>query len=426
MTENKSAESFVIQGQKSLDGVVEVSGAKNSAGPLLAASLLTEQACVIDNLPLVKDVFGQIEILKSMGVEIEWLGERKIKIRAGKGVSPEKIALSLIGKSRVSVLLIGALIARFDEFKFAPPGGDKIGLRPITTHIEALEKLGARVEKQNEFYHFSGQGLRGGEIVLKEFSVTATETLMMAAAGTEGRTVIKCAAAEPHVRHLGEMLNKMGAKIKGLGTHTLEIEGKKNLKGVEHNVLSGHIEAETFFIIGAMTPGAIEIKNIVMSDLDIFLAKMDEVGVLFEKGDNSLKVEFSPKLRSARFQSLPWPGFPTDILPIVVPLLTQAQGKSLIHDPLYENRLNYVHELRKMGADIEIVDPHRALIFGPTPLSGIEISSWDIRAGAALVVAGLMAQGKTIVKNAYQIDRGYEKMDEKLRKLGAEIKRVSV
>lgn len=404
--------------------MVNISGAKNSAGPILAAALLSKQASIIDNLPLIEDIFNLIEILESMGVEIEWLGDKKIKIQVGKDFSPQRIALSLIGKSRVSVLLIGALLVRFEQFKFARPGGDKIGLRPITTHLEALKKLGVRVSRKNDFYCFDSQDLRGGEVVLREFSVTATETLMMAAAGTKGKTIIKGAATEPHVRHLGEMLNKMGARIKGLGNHILEIEGTNELNGVEHDVLSDHIEAETYFVIGAVTPGMVEIRNIVLEDLWNFLAKMEEIGVRFEKGEDWLRVDYSPELKPTRFQSLPWPGFPTDILPIVVPLMTQAQGKTLIHDPLYENRLNYVHELRKMGADIEIVDPHRALIFGKTPLRGIEISSWDIRAGASLVVAGLMAEGETVINNIYQIDRGYEKMEEKLMAIGAEIKRI--
>ena len=414
---------FLIEGQKPLEGQVEISGAKNDAGPVLAATLLTKEPCVIDNLPLVEDVFCLLEVLRKMGADVEWLDKRKVKIQA-VNLDPEKIDFDLIEKTRLSVLLIAPLVSRFKNFKFARPGGDRIGLRPITTHLEALKKLGVKIEKKGDFYFFKSEDLKGREIVLEEFSVTATENLMMAASQIEGKTRILGAAAEPHVQDLGEMLKEMGVKIEGIGTHTIEIEGQKNLKGVDRRVIPDYLEAGTFIVVGAVTPGTLEIKNVILDHLNIFLAKMEEIGVLFEKGKDSIKVSFSPNLKPVRVQALPWPGFPTDLLPIVVPLLTQAEGKSLIHDPLYENRLNFVHELRKMGADIEVVDPHRALIFGKNELSGIKISSWDVRAGASLIIAALMAKGKTIIDNIYQVDRGYEKIDEKLRKLGAEIKRI--
>lgn len=415
---------FVIHGNKSLEGRVEISGAKNSAGPLLAATLLTKEECLIGNLPLVKDVFNLLAILKSMGVEVEWVEQHKVRIKAGEGVRPEKMDLSLLGKSRVSVLLIGALATRFKKFEFTPPGGDKIGLRPITTHLEALKEMGLKVEKQQGRYIFDASSLHPTKVILREFSVTATEVLVMAAAGMEGRAEIKTAAAEPHVRCLCTMVSKMGAEIEGRGTHHLIIRGRADLSGVEADVAPDHVEAATFFLIGAATKGKMVLDKFTVSDLDFFLAKMKKMGVPFESDESRLIVGYAPQLKPLEIQALPWPGFPTDILPIVVPLLTQAQGKSLVHDPLYENRLNYVQELRKMGADIEVVDPHRALVFGKTPLSGIEISSWDIRAGASLVVAALMAEGKARINNVYQIDRGYEKLDEKLKALGADIKRV--
>lgn len=417
------AEKFVIAGKRKLEGRVEISGAKNDAGPVIAATLLAREPFVIDNLPLVEDIFCLLEILKGMGSDVQWLEKKKIRIE-NKNIDPEKLDFSLIGKTRVSVLLIGPMLARFKKLKFSSPGGDKIGLRPITAHLEAFEKLGAKIKEENGYYFFDGENLKGREIVLGEFSVTATENLMMLASGIEGRTIIKMAADEPHVQDLAKMLRDMGAKIEQRGSHTIEIDGQENLKGTFHEIIPDHVETGTFFTIGALTPGILEIKNIILDHLDVFLAKTEEIGVLFEKGNDFLRVEFSPNLKAVKIQALPWPGFPTDLLPIVVPLLTQAKGKSLIHDPLYENRLNFIHELRKMGADIEIVDPHRAFVFGKTPLSGIEISSWDIRAGASLTIAGLMARGKTIIGNISQIDRGYEKIDEKLRKLGADIKRI--
>lgn len=416
-------EKFIIQGGKPLNGTVEVAGYKNSAGACLAATLLTEEESVIDNLLLVEDVFSLIELLKGMGAEIDWLDKRRVKINTAK-VDPQKIDFEEVSKTRVSVLLIGPLLARFKNFKFSRPGGDRIGLRPITTHLEAFRKLGAKIQEQGDFYQFRAKTLSSNEIILKEFSVTATENLMMAAASIPGRTIIKGAAAEPQVQDLGEMLKKMGVEIEGLGTHIITIEGEDRLRGVNHKIIPDWTIAGTFIIAGCVTPGQVEIKNINPNHLDLFLDKLEEIGVNFEKKPNSILVDYSPNLKATKVQALPYPGFPTDLLPVISVLLTQAKGKSLIHDPLYENRFSHLQELKKMGADIELVDPHRALIFGKTPLKGLRIESRDIRAGASLVVAGLMAQGQTVLENIFQIDRGYEKIEGKLCRLGADIKRI--
>ncbi len=418
------ADKFVIKGGNSLEGEIELRGSKNAAGPILAATLLTDEECIIDNLPLVEDILNLIDILKGMGAKTEWQGERKLKIKAGSCVDPAKMDFEKISKMRISVLLIGSLLPRFKKFKITRPGGDRIGLRPIATHLEALKKLGAEIKEIDSFYEIKTDKLEGKEIILKEFSVTATENLMMAAVLSSGKTKIKGAAAEPHIQDLGEMLKKMGAKIEGLGTHTIEIEGREKLCGVFHKVIPDSIEAGTFILAGALTPGQVKVKNIIYEHLDMFLDKLEEIGVNFKKESDAVIVDYSFQLKAVRVQALPFPGFPTDLLPPLVPLLTQAEGKSLVHDPLYENRLNYAHELRKMGADIELVDPHRAIVFGKTPLSGQKIESLDIRAGAALVLAGLLAKGKTIIENIYQIDRGYEKIEERLQKLGADIKRI--
>lgn len=418
------AEKFIIEGEKPLEGEIEVRGSKNAAGAILAATLLTSEECVIDNLPLVSDILNLIDILKEMGAEIKWLEKRKVKIRAGKRIDPQKMDFKKISKSRISVLLIGALLPRFKEFKISRPGGDRIGLRPITTHLKALKELGVDVEEEGDFYYFKTAGLQGKEIVLQEFSVTATENLIMTATLTEGKTIIKGAACEPHVQDLAKMLNNMGGNIKRIGTHTLRIQGVKKLKGTVHKIIPDYLEAGTFIVIGAAVGKKLKVNNIVSEHLDLFLAKLKEIGVEVRKNNDSIEVWRVANLKPARVQALPYPGFPTDLLPIVVPLLTKAKGKSLIHDPLYPNRFSYVDELRKMGADIEIVDPHRAFVFGKTPLKGFRIESWDIRAGAALVLAGLMAQGKTIIENVEQIDRGYERIEERLQKLGANIKRV--
>jgi len=421
------SEKFIIKGGAPLNGLVEIGGYKNSAGACLAAALLTNEELILDNLPLVEDVFKMIKILESMGAGVSWLEKRKIKIKAGSGVSVEKMNLGPVSETRVSVLLIGSLISRFGKFKICHPGGDRIGVRPITTHLEALKKLGVKIESQDDFYIFNSGNLKGKEIILKEFSVTATENLMMVAAKVPGKTIIKGAAAEPQIQDLGFLLKKMGARIAGLGTNTILIEGVEKLKGTSHKIIPDLIEAGTFIVAGALTPDSnIEIRNLLPEHLDIFLDKLEEIGVNLEKGRDFVKVKYSPDLKATRVQALPYPGFPTDLLPITITLLTQAKGKSLIHDPLYENRFNYIQELKKMGADIEIVDPHRAFIYGKTPLRGLRIESWDIRAGASLVLAGLVANGKTMIGNVYQIDRGYERIEEKLQKLGADIKRVNI
>ena len=416
---------FIITGQQKLEGEIEVRGSKNAAGAILAATLLTDEPCVIDNIPLVKDILNLIDILKEMGCKVEWLDKRKVRVTADQSVDPSKLNFEKFSKARTSVLLIGPLLSRFKEFKVSRPGGDRIGLRPITTHLDALEQLGAHIEEDGDFYYIKAGQLKGAEIVLPEFSVTATENLLMAACTAEGETIIKVAADEPHVQDLIKLLTAMGAKIEIAGSHILKIKGVKKLKGAEHQIIPDPIEAGTFMIIAALTEGRMLIKNVEPSHLDMFLQKLKEIGVEFKQEGNTMEVFRAKNLKAIRLQALPHPGFPTDLLPLTVPLLTQAEGKSLIHDPLYENRLNYTQELRKMGADIEIVDPHRAFVLGKTSLSGVTIDSWDIRAGASLLVAGLIAEGITIVKSVHQIDRGYEKIDERLRALGADIKRVS-
>ena len=420
----RTAEKFVIGGGRPLEGEIEVRGAKNAAASILPAVLLTDQECVIDNIPLVQDVLNLIDILKSLGAQVEWLDTRKIKISPGAKIDVAAMDFKKASAIRMSVLLIGALLPRINHFKIAKPGGDRIGLRPISTHIEALRKLGVSIEQEGSFYKISSDNMQGKEIVLREFSVTATENLMMASTLISGKTIIKGAAAEPHIQNLGEMLNKMGAKIAGLGTHTIIIEGVKKLGGVSHSVIPDPNEAGTFIMAGAITPGQVRVKGAISTHMDVFIDKLEEIGINLKKEEEAIIVDYSPELNPVRVQALPYPGFPTDLLPPLVPLLTQAKGKSLVHDPLYENRLSYTHELRKMGADIEMVDPHRAIVFGKTELTGQRIESGDIRAGAALIIAGLMAKGNTTIENIHQIDRGYEKIEERLQGLGADIKRT--
>lgn len=417
-------EKFIITGNKALAGEIEVRGSKNAAGPCLAAALLTTETVIIDNLPLIDDIKNTISVIESLGAKIEWLGDRKLKITA-ETLNSENIDLEKVSKTRMSVVLFGSLLTRFNNFKISSPGGDVIGMRPITVQLGALKKIGAHIEREGDVYHIWRDELVGKEIILGEFSPTATEALMLAAVLAKGKTIIKGAASELSVQDTSKILVSMGAKITWKSSHTIEIEGVEALHGCEHSVEPDNLEAGTFIVIGALTPGKVVVKNINFEYLDMFLHKLEEMGVNFDRGENQITVFYSPFLKPLKVQALPHPGFPTDLLPIIIPLLVRAQGKSLIHDPLYENRLGYVQELRKMGGDLEIVDPHRAFVFGPKVLEGTSVNSLDVRAGAVLIVAGLMAEGKTVINDVFHIDRGYERIEERLQKLGADIKRIS-
>ena len=417
-------EKILIEGGFPLFGEVEISGSKNEAGAILAGTLLAQGKFQIDNLPLITDIINEIEILRKMGAKIEWLGTKKISIIT-ENVNPEKIPFDLFEKMRISVLFLGPLLAKFKKFKVPRPGGDKIGLRPILTHLEAFKELGVRIKQENDFYYFEApKKIKKNKIVLKEFSVTATENLMLFFAKKEGNFKIELAASEPHVQNLGKFLEKMGAKIEGLGTHTLIIKGKENLSATDFSISPDPIETGTFFIAFAISGGEGLIKTSGFENLTYFLEKMKEAGVKFKLTKEGILVKKSKNFKPTKIQTLPHPGFPTDLQPQTCVLLTQAKGKSLIHETLYENRFQHLHELRKMGADIEITDPHRSIILGKTKLFGTKVNSSDIRAGASLILAGLIAKGETIVENISQIDRGYEKIDEKLKKLGAKIERV--
>lgn len=414
---------FIIQGKHPLKGAVKSQGAKNASLPILAATLLTDKECLIKNVPRIKDVENILEILKSLGSRIKWKDEHTLLI------SSQEVALSLLDKKlvqsmRSSILFIGPILARFKKIEIPEPGGCIIGARPIDIHLYALEKLGAKISRENGYYRFETNGLIGSKIILPEFSVTATENLIMASVLARGRTIVKLAAAEPHVQDLCLFLNKMGAKIKGIGTHTLIIDGVKKLSGTKHSIIPDQEEIGTLAVASALTKGEVEIQNIVSEYLEIILLKLSQIGVHFKIKNNSLLILPSLELHSFTLQTLPYPGFPTDLQAPFGVLATQCKGTSLIKDPLYEGRLGYIQELVKMGANAIVADPHRVIITGPTPLYGQEIRSLDLRAGASLVLAGLIAQGETVINDAQIIDRGYEKLDEKLVSLGAKIKRV--
>ncbi len=424
-------EKFIIHGEKPLIGEITVKGSKNAATPILAATLLTKNPCIISNIPLIEDVFRMIELIESLGVSVKWLTKNKVRIQA-RELNISQLKNEIICQLRSSVLLLGPLLARLERIEFPSPGGCVIGARSLETHLKAFESLGIKINRKGEKYIFSlpsNTNKKINDIVLKEFSVTATENILMFASLLPQKTIIRLAAAEPHVQDLIRFLQKLGVKIEGGGTHHLIVEGKSQLSGAEHRLVPDYIEAGTFLIAIAATHGKALVRGVMLDHMDAIIFKLREMGVrlkIHPRKDNLCDILVLPslKLKATNIQTLPYPGLPTDIQAPFGVLATQADGTSLIHDPLYEGRLRYVNELNKMGANCLIADAHRAFIVGPTPLYGKEITSFDIRAGATLIIAGLMAKGKTIINNIYQVDRGYEKIEKRLRKLGANIRRT--
>lgn len=406
-----------------MKGVIDVRGSKNATTPILAASLLTKEECVISNIPLIEDVFRMLEILESLGAEIKWLGERKISIVA-KNIQSEKIDAEKVKQLRSSILLLGSLTARFDSFKLYHPGGCAIGSRPVGTHFDALRQMGVEIAQKEKFYIVNAKRRKTARVVLREMSVTGTENAMMLAAAIPGKTIIKIAACEPHVEDLGKFLVSMGAKIKGLGTHTLEIVGTKKLHGAKHQIIPDANEAATFLIMGVATGSPIRIKNAVEENLDLVLEKLREFGADFNISKNYIEIVPAKKLKAiSKIDTRTYPGIPSDVQAPFGILATQAEGKTLMHDTLFEGRFNYIGEIKRMGANAKVIDIHQVLIEGPTELKGSEIKSFDLRAGASLIIAALLAKGKTIIRDIYQVDRGYERIEERLQKLGADIKR---
>lgn len=426
-----------------MKGEVTLQGSKNAALPILAATLLTTQECVLERVPRTEDIFRMIELLKGLGVKVDWQGDHTLKVKAAN-IDPTAINFETVGLFRASILLIGPLLARCKQFNMPGPGGCQIGARSIDTHLDAFSSLGAKISKGEvsigkgedslviDLFSFDGRPMKAAEIVLDEFSVTATENILLASVLLPGETVIKLAAAEPNVQDLCHFLVSLGASIEGIGTHTLKVRGLKSLdKPVRFRISTDINEMGTFLAAAAVTQGDILVHDVVLDFCDSVLKKARDMGVGIEimankrKGgvddEVSVRVWKRGPLRAVRIQTMPYPGFPTDLQAPFGVLATQAQGLSLIHDPLYEGRLRYLDELAKMGAKTFIADPHRAIVSGPTQLAGQEIQTFDIRAGATLIIAGLAAKGRTILHNSYQVDRGYERLDERLGKLGARI-----
>ncbi|HPH96769.1 MAG TPA: UDP-N-acetylglucosamine 1-carboxyvinyltransferase [Anaerolineaceae bacterium] len=424
-------EQFLVYGGKPLSGEISPSGNKNAALPLLSACLLSREPITLHNVPLIKDVLTMRALLESLGVQFTDMGGNSWKIQA-REVRPADLDPDITRKIRASILLAGPMTARSGELLLPPPGGDVIGRRRVDTHILALQALGAEVECDRSF-HFKANGrLKGANILLDEASVTGTENAIMACVTAEGKSIIRNAASEPHIQELCHFLNLLGAKIDHIGSNTLHIEGVKELGGGEFTIGPDYLEVVSFIGAAAVTHGSIRVKNAGPEYLDMIRLVMRRLGVEWEvdgqdvvvPSDQKLKVEADLGGAIPEISVMPWPSFPTDLMSIAIVVATQSEGSILFHDWMYPSRMYFTDKLVGMGAHIVLCDPHRCIVQGPTQLVGEKLESPDIRAGMALVLAALSAQGKSHIRNIGQIDRGYEKVDEKLRALGANIERV--
>ena len=411
---------FVIEGGQRLSGELSVQGAKNAALPLLAGCLLTEEEIKITNVAQIRDVDSLCEIMMSLGAEIERT-EGVVHVTA-KDISVADLAKDKVSSLRGSILLMGALLGRLRSVTIPMPGGDIIGARPIDVHLDAFKQLGATVEMGDGVVCVDGKDMKPGVVILKELSVTATENVLLAAATLPGKTTIHLSAAEPHVRALCELLVKMGARIDGIGTHTITIEGKRKLSGAEYENIYDMIEAGTFILLGVALKAEISVEHVPTEDMQIFFKILNDIGANISITGDTVRVH-PADIKGFKIQTLPYPGLATDLQAPFSVVATQARGSSLIHDPMYEGRFKYAAELSKMGAKITVCDPHRIIIEGPTPLTGNHIPSLDIRSGITLIMAGLLARGTTIIDDAEIIDRGYANLPERLSGVGASIKR---
>ena len=415
-------EKFVIKGGKRLKGRVKISGAKNSALPLLAASILSDEGLILENVPDVADVRTMLKALELLGVNYNFDRDKnRIEIDSSC-VQPVEIPYDIIRRMRASVLLMGPLLARFKKAYVYTPGGCAIGARPIDLHIEAFKKLGADYKVKEGYSILKTRKLKGNFIYFDKVTVTGTENVIMASVFAEGETVIENAAIEPEVVDLCNCLVKMGANIEGIGTKSLKIVGVKRLKKISHKVIPDRIEAGTFVIAAAVTDGKVEIENVNPSHLDSFLSKVKDAGVNLEVKENAILVEGTSTIKPVDIETSPYPGFPTDLQAQFMVLMLKADGVSHIKENIFENRFQHVQELIRLGADIKL-DGNTAIVKGGNPLAGADVMATDLRASASLVLAGLFAKGVTKVHRIYHLDRGYESFEEKLKKLGAAIKR---
>jgi len=416
---------FVIRGGDPLLGTVRVSGAKNAALPCMAAALLTDQPVILENIPQVRDIQTTRNLLAAMGAEVE-LGygraHHRTTLHCANLVAPEA-SYELVKTMRASTLVLGPLVARCGRASVSLPGGCAIGARPIDLHIKGLEQLGAKITQDHGYVEATAARLKGAEIVFDKITVTGTEDLLMAATLAEGETLLQNCAREPEVADLADLLNKMGARIEGAGTPTIRVKGVSKLKGAKHRIIPDRIEAGTFLVAGAMTGGDLNVAGCDPSHLGAILAKLHEVGVKTKSSADSVRVMGDNPFTAADMSTEEYPGFPTDCQAQFMALATQAEGTSIVTENIFENRFMHALELVRMGANIRI-EGRRAIVRGKTPLSAAAVLASDLRASASLVLAALVADGETIIDRVYHIDRGYEHIEEKLKGVGAQIRRI--
>jgi UDP-N-acetylglucosamine 1-carboxyvinyltransferase len=420
---------FVVEGGRRLSGTVRPAGNKNAALPILAATLLADGPCILENVPRIRDVETLLELLVSLGVSAAWSSEHTLEIdaRGAKAADPDP---ALCARIRASVLLAGPMLARFGRVRLPPPGGDVIGRRRIDTHLLALARLGAEIAVGST-YDFEAKQLVGAEVFLDEASVTGTENALMAAAGAEGRTVLRNAASEPHVQDLARFLVALGARIEGIGTNTLTIEGGRPLKGARFAIGPDHIEIGSFVGLAAVTNSGLTIEGVRPDDLRAILLGFERLGVEPQLDGERLVVGAGQARRVrddlgghvSKLEDGPWPAFPADLMSIALVTATQCEGLVLLFEKMFESRLFFVDKLIGMGARIVLCDPHRAVVAGPSPLHAGTVESPDIRAGMAILLAALAAEGTSTIHNVGQIERGYERIHERLSALGASIRR---
>jgi UDP-N-acetylglucosamine 1-carboxyvinyltransferase len=424
------SESFVIEGGHPLSGSVRAAGNKNGALPILAATLLTGEPVTLHNVPRIRDVETMVDLLADLGADAEWVGPNDVHVHAAELAKSEPDE-ELCRRIRASFLLAGPLLARTGRATMPPPGGDVIGRRRLDTHIHAFQQLGVEIAAGRR-YELTSQGIRGRHIFLDEASVMGTENAVMAAVLADGETVIGNAACEPHVQDLCRLLVGLGARIEGIGSNVLRIEGVRTLGGGEHTIGADHIEVASFIGLAAVTAGELVIDGVVPADLLPLEHQFERLGVRWEIEGASVRVPAGQELavmddlggQIPKIEDGPWPAFPADLTSIALAVATQARGTILIFEKMFENRLFFVDKIVNMGARIILCDPHRAVVTGPARLYGERLESPDIRAGMAMLIAALCAEGTSTIGNVQQIDRGYERIDERLRGLGARIERV--
>ena len=416
---------LVIRGGNPLLGTVRISGAKNAALPGMAAALLTDEPVILENIPQVRDIETTRKLLAAMGAEVE-LGygraHHRTTICARRLAAPEA-SYELVKTMRASTLVLGPLVARCGRARVSLPGGCAIGARPIDLHIKGLQHLGAKIAQEHGYVEASAKRLKGAEIVFDRITVTGTEDILMAATLAEGETVMQNCAREPEVADLAALLNQMGARITGAGTETIHVKGVAKLHGAKHRIIPDRIEAATFIIAGGLTGGDLNVADCNPSHLGALLQKLSEVGIETAHGKESVRVMGDNPLKAADMTTQEYPGFPTDVQAQYMAVATQAEGTSIITENIFENRFMHALELVRMGANIKI-EGHRAIVRGKSPLSGAAVLASDLRASASLVLAALVADGETIIDRVYHIDRGYENIEEKLRGVGAQIRRI--